>query len=70
MYYLRLTTMAIMKIITTEYKEVPLKKMREAKGLSLRQLADLAGVSFGQINKVENGLYMSEEFFNKLNIYL
>lgn len=32
-----------------------LKKLRESRGYSLRQLAMRSGVSFGQISKIENG---------------
>jgi len=54
------------KIISVQIKKVDLKKLRKKAGLSLRKLEKLSGVSFAHINKIENGLIMSEETWNKL----
>lgn len=32
-------------------------EIRQAKGLSIRQLADMSGVNFANIYKIENGKY-------------
>lgn len=47
-------------------KKVDLKKLRRKAGLSLRELGKLANVSFAHINKIENGLSMTEETWLKL----
>lgn len=58
---------AKVKIIKVGIKEVDLKKMRERKGISLRHLEDLSGVSFAHIQKVETGLLvMSEPTWEKI----
>lgn len=36
-------------------KELRLRKLREAKGLSLRMLAERVGVDFTEINRIELG---------------
>ena len=61
---------AKLKITTVKIVEIDLEKLREDAGLSLKQLSRLSGVSFGQINKAENGLVMTERFWNKLKIYI
>lgn len=50
--------------MTTEEKIAQRKKIggmiaeiRKSKGISLRQLSDMCGVTFQNINKVENGRY-------------
>ena len=40
-----------------EYIGKRLSEIRRKKGLSIRQLADMSGVNFANIYKVENGKY-------------
>lgn len=47
-------------------KKVDLKRLRKKAGLSTRKLGELANVSFAHINKIENGLSMTEETWQKL----
>ena len=54
------------KIVSIKYKYVDLKGRRKAVGLSLRQLEKETGVSFAHINKVENGLNMTEDMWSKI----
>jgi len=56
--------MQTVKAVST-YK-VNLKELRKKAGLSLRKLGELSGVSFAYINKIENGLNMTEETWKKL----
>ena len=62
--------MAKVKIVTVQIKDVDLKGLRKKAGLSLRQLEKLAGVSFAHINKIENGLIMTEETWDKIKKHL
>jgi transcriptional regulator with XRE-family HTH domain len=52
----------IMKII-----KVDLKGLRKKAGLSTRELGKLSGISFAHINKIENGLIMTEKTWDKIN---
>ena len=40
-----------------EYIGKRIAEIRQAKGLSIRQLADASGVNFANIYKIENGKY-------------
>lgn len=40
-----------------EYIGKRVAEIRQAKGLSIRQLAELSGVNFANIHKIENGKY-------------
>ena len=51
-------------------KKTDLKKLRERKGLSLRQLEKLSGVGFAQISNYERGLVMSEPTWDKIKKFL
>lgn len=42
---------------TREYIGKRIAEIRQAKGLSIRQLAEACGVSFANIYKIENGKY-------------
>lgn len=43
-----------------------IKKLREERGLSTRQLADLAGFSSAYISKIESGTIPSSKFLARL----
>ena len=42
---------------TREYIGKRIAEIRQAKGLSIRQLAEASGVNFANIYKIENGKY-------------
>ena len=42
---------------TREYIGKSIAEIRQAKGLSIRQLAEASGVNFANIYKIENGKY-------------
>lgn len=50
-----------------EYIGKRIAEIRQAKGLSIRQLADACGVNFANIYKIENGKYnVSIDILNKI----
>ena len=54
------------KVKSVQIYRVDLKKLRKKANLSFRKLGELSGVSFAHINKIENGLTMTEETWKKL----
>lgn len=40
-----------------EYIGIKLAELRKSRGYSIRQLADMSGVNFANIYKIENGKY-------------
>lgn len=58
-------------IKTVSIKKVDLKKLCAKKKMSIKQLADKAGVSYEHLTRVSNNIFsMTSEYWDKLKKYL